>query len=309
VLTYVIFSALWIYYSDKALGKLTSDPAQLRLWATCKGWAFVAVTGSLLAYLLRGAFARNDQAQLALAQSEARFRQLVDASPDAILIVADGKLVFANPAAAMVFGARSCEEVVGKSLFDLIHSDDHASMREQSAQVLRGKAAGPALVRKLLKIGGTPFYGETAVSLCEHQGQPALQAVVRNVTARERAEAELRRTNRALQTISQCDQTLVHARDEAELLREICRVIVETRGYRMAWVGFAEHDEVRTVRPAAQSGFEEGYLESAQITWADTERGRGPTGTAIRTGQPTFVHHIPSDPHYEPWRAEAMRRG
>jgi len=60
----------------------------------------------------------------------------------------------------------------------------------------------------------------------------------------------------------------------------------------MVWVGFTENDEFKTVRPVAQAGFEKGYLKTANITWADTERGRGPTGTAIRTGKPQMCTNI-----------------
>ena len=59
-------------------------------------------------------------------------------------------------------------------------------------------------------------------------------------------------------------------------------------GYRMAWVGFAEDDENKTVLPVACAGYDQGYLDQAKITWADTERGRGPTGTAIRTGKISY---------------------
>jgi GAF domain-containing protein len=92
-------------------------------------------------------------------------------------------------------------------------------------------------------------------------------------------------------------------------MRAICQVIVDIGGYRLAWVGFAEQDETKTVRPVAQAGYEEGYLETVNITWADTERGRGPTGTAIRTGQPSVMRDILTDPIYEPWRVDATRRG
>ena len=44
------------------------------------------------------------------------------------------------------------------------------------------------------------------------------------------------------------------------------------------------------------------YLDSLKLTWADKERGRGPTGTAIRTGQPVASQEILSDPHFLPWR-------
>ena len=122
-------------------------------------------------------------------------------------------------------------------------------------------------------------------------------------------EKELRRANRALKTFSECNQAVVRAREEPHLLHEICRIIVDIGGYRLAWVGFARQDEAKTVQPVAQAGYEEGYLDKLNITWADTEQGRGPTGTAIRAGKPIVVKNILNDPNYMPWRAEASKRG
>lgn len=122
-------------------------------------------------------------------------------------------------------------------------------------------------------------------------------------------EKELLRVTRALKARSNCNRILIRARDESEFLREICLSIVETGGYRMAWIGFAEQDEQKTVRPVAQVGYEDGYLDTVKITWADTERGRGPTGTAIRTGKPVISQDILADQNFAPWRAEATRRG
>jgi GAF domain-containing protein len=59
----------------------------------------------------------------------------------------------------------------------------------------------------------------------------------------------------------------------------------------------------------AQAGFENGYLETLNITWAETERGRGPTGTAVRTGKPAVCRNIQTDPKFIPWREEASKRG
>jgi PAS domain S-box-containing protein len=126
---------------------------------------------------------------------------------------------------------------------------------------------------------------------------------------RKRVEEALHRVNRALETLIASRQVMIAATDESDLIREICRVIVEIGGYRLAWVGLAEHDEQKTVRPVGHWGHEEGYLATVNITWADTPRGRGPTGKAIRTGVPSVVRHSRTDPVYEPWRAEALRRG
>jgi len=126
---------------------------------------------------------------------------------------------------------------------------------------------------------------------------------------RQRAEQELRRVNRALRTISGCNQVLVRAVEESRLLEDICGVLVRVGGYRMAWVGFAENDEAKSVRPVAHAGFEEGYLQRAAISWADTEPGRGPTGTAIRTREPVAARNFRADSSVTPWREEALKRG
>jgi PAS domain S-box-containing protein len=134
-------------------------------------------------------------------------------------------------------------------------------------------------------------------------------STARDITQRRRAEEELHRLNRALRMISECNQVLIRTTEEVELLQEICRIITQVGGYRLAWVGFAEQDEEKTVCPVAQVGFEDGYLEKVNITWADAERGRGPTGTAIRIGEPAIARYILTDPNLEPWRVEVLKRG
>jgi PAS domain S-box-containing protein len=126
---------------------------------------------------------------------------------------------------------------------------------------------------------------------------------------RFRAEMELHRVNRTLRMISECNEALVQVADEPKLIEAVCRIMYDAGGYRMVWVGFAEQDAARTVRPIASVGFEEGYLERAVITWADNEKGRGPTGTAIRTGEVSIAHDFSTDPRLAPWRQEALKRG
>lgn len=131
----------------------------------------------------------------------------------------------------------------------------------------------------------------------------------RHLAGCRQVEEELRRVNRALKALSRCNQALIRARDEAALLQDVCRIIVEVAGYRLCWVGYAEETGTKTVRPIAQWGYEAGYLETLDISCADTERGRGPAGTAIRTGKPNMARHILTDPNFAPWRAEAIKRG
>ncbi|MES9872730.1 MAG: HD domain-containing phosphohydrolase [Candidatus Sedimenticola sp. 6PFRAG7] len=119
----------------------------------------------------------------------------------------------------------------------------------------------------------------------------------------------LHNTIRTLRTLSAVNQSLVHATEEQQLLQLICDAIVSTGGYRMVWVGYAELKGEKPVRSMAHSGVADGYLDNVNITWDDSERGRGPTGTAIRTKEIAVCNSIIHDPSYAPWSEEATKRG
>lgn len=131
----------------------------------------------------------------------------------------------------------------------------------------------------------------------------------RDITERKKNERKLKQLNRALMALSKSSKAMVCATDETSYLNAVCRIIVEDCGHSMVWIGYAEHNEEKTVRPAAFAGFESGYIDTLRITWADTERGRGPTGTAIRTGKPSLCRNMLTDTDFLPWRDEAMKRG
>ncbi|MDG4552408.1 MAG: ATP-binding protein [Candidatus Contendobacter sp.] len=122
-------------------------------------------------------------------------------------------------------------------------------------------------------------------------------------------ERDLATSEARYRMLSDCNQALIRIADEIELLTTVCAIAVREGGYRMAWVGYAESDEIKTVRPMAHAGFEAGYLQSVTSSWADDERGRGPIGTAIRTGRPCCIQNIASDPRLASRRVEAAKRG
>lgn len=99
---------------------------------------------------------------------------------------------------------------------------------------------------------------------------------------------------RALRTLSGGNRTLLRAEDERDLLQDMCRIIVELGGYRMAWVGYVQQDEEKTVRPMAHEGFEAGFLERGHFTWDASGGERGPTAQAILTGKPAIVQDLHS---------------
>ena len=131
----------------------------------------------------------------------------------------------------------------------------------------------------------------------------------REIEDRRSAETSLRHLNRTLSACSHSNQAMTRVQEESAYLEEVCRIVVEDCGHAMVWIGYADQDGPKTVRPVAWAGFEAGYLETLKITWADTERGWGPTGTAIRTGKPSVCRNMLIDPKFAPWRDQALQRG
>lgn len=141
------------------------------------------------------------------------------------------------------------------------------------------------------------------------QLKEAIATLNTEIAERKRAEEALQRLNRELRAVSNCNQTLMRAEDENALLDAICHIVCDEAGYRMAWVGYAEHDDAKTIRPVAWAGVEEGYLAAAHLTWADTERGQSPTGTAIRAGDSAGIQDFATDAQTGLWREGALTRG
>ncbi|OGQ88977.1 MAG: hypothetical protein A2512_09755 [Deltaproteobacteria bacterium RIFOXYD12_FULL_56_24] len=129
---------------------------------------------------------------------------------------------------------------------------------------------------------------------------------------RKLAEEQLHRLNRQLRAISDCNQTLMRAEDEQSLLVDICRIVCDEAGYRMAWVGYAENDAPGTIRPVAWAGVEEGYLEQVGLTGNDMTRDRGPgpgITAPLAIGEGICIQDISTDPQAAPWRDSALQRG
>lgn len=135
------------------------------------------------------------------------------------------------------------------------------------------------------------------------------EMILKQVSIRTAAELEYRENEKRFSALSKSSNAMLHSLSEKELLNKVCEIITNDCGYALMWIGFAGIDEEKRVLPAASAGFEEGYLETLNITWADKERGRGPTGTAIRTGKPIICNDVNTDPDFLPWRDQAIKRG
>lgn len=235
------------------------------------------------------------------------FRTLLDQSTDAIEVLDPDTFHFldVNQAAYRSLGY-SREELLSMSAFDIDPLLDR-SRRTELTEGLKKQGFSVNEGRHRRK-DGSEFPVEISITYVQLD-RDYLISVVRDISARKQAERALERATRALRTLSACNEALVRDENEAKLLASICRLIVDPGGYRMAWVGFPEQDAARTVRPVAYHGHEEGYLSTMPISWSDNEFGRGPTGTALRTGTVQVNRNFMTNAALVPWREAAQQRG
>jgi|GEM_PF-1904047 len=104
---------------------------------------------------------------------------------------------------------------------------------------------------------------------------------------------ERRAAERALKMKNACHDALLRAEDENKLLEDVCRLVVEVGGYRMAWVGYAQHDVQKSVKPVACAGEHTELLSEIVITWAEGDaRSTGATGECIRTAKTVICQDV-----------------
>jgi PAS domain S-box-containing protein len=207
-----------------------------------------------------------------------------------------------------IFGIPKDTPVTYEIFLDCVHPDDREYLMQKWQAALRGSPYD--IEHRIIVDGNVRWVHEKSELEFDAQGVPTGGfGTVQDITDSKKKENELQRLNRMLKALRDSSQALSCASRESDFLDAVCRIIVEDCGHQMVWIGFAEEDERKSVRPAAFAGFGKDYLETLNITWADNDRGHGPTGTAIRRGRPTACRNMLSDPRFKPWREEAVKRG
>jgi len=240
--------------------------------------------------------------------SESRFRAFADHVADAYYLHGeDGVVLDVNQRACEMLGYTR-EELIGMEPKDFdAFAIDHA---EEDIRALLASGKEARFDTSHRRKDGSTFPVAVRMFPCQEENHMLVMALVSDVTGHKRTEETVMRLNRELQAITVCHHTLLRADDEKSLLDDICRIIVEEAGYHMAWVGYVEHDENKSVRPTSWAGFDSGYIKDASLSWAgDSPNGQGPSGIAARSGNIIYIQDIATDPRMGPWRERALERG
>ncbi|HKR11428.1 MAG TPA: EAL domain-containing protein [Pyrinomonadaceae bacterium] len=130
------------------------------------------------------------QAEHKLVESEERYRLLAELSPEAIIVQSDDLIVYANPAAANLFGASTVATLLGRSVADFIHVD-HRQNFSARARHLRESQQSDLKAEKFVTLDGQIRDVEVVMAAVTYDGKPATQILTRDITERRRAEEQL----------------------------------------------------------------------------------------------------------------------
>jgi len=135
-------------------------------------------------------------AEESLRESEDRYRRLVEASPDGIVVQSEGKIVYINPVGVQMAKATNPEDIIGKSVVDFIHPDHRETVRRRIRQTQEEKLRPDPLEQKLVRLDGQTVDVEVTPIPFTYRGKPATLVVFRDITTRKKAEEELLRVQK-----------------------------------------------------------------------------------------------------------------
>lgn len=201
----IFLSARWLYVVVAGTLAGWSAVALAHPAITWTTFGFALAASCVLSILIHAvrykAFERMEALRTAGAESEDRYKRLVEGAPDGFLVISGLEILYANPAAARMFGVPSAAQLQGVNALTLVHPEDRALVDRRTAAVQKGVTTDPVEIR-CLRRDGSVINVDVIGQPITYLGRPADQTVIRDVTDRRRAEAERQVARERLAEIS-----------------------------------------------------------------------------------------------------------
>ncbi len=243
-----------------------------------------------------------------LRAGEEKYRRIVETAHEGIwLIDAEHRTTFVN---------RRMAEILGCTPDEMLGQPPTAFMTEESSREAEPKLdrarRGIAEVheRRYRRKDGSEVWTllSTSPFLSVDGDYAGSLAMVSDITERKVAEAEVEHILRLYTALLELSEAVVRARSREELFGAATRIVVESGGFKTAWMGC--HDPAtHRIDVVSSHGDQTGYLDGIRVYADDRPEGRGPTGMSVREGRSVVFNDFVADPRTLPWREKAARAG
>lgn len=179
---------------------------------------------------------RRKRAEESLMASEKRYHDLIELSPDGIVIHQEGKVVFANRSALKLVGCKKPNDLLGKSISDFVHPDYREKVTERVKTMLSRKTSAPLMEEKFVQANGTPYDVEVVAISTSYDAKPAVQVEFRDISERKHAEEERAIHQRELEVLYSFNEALTSTLDIKTILKQSLQLTLKATGLASAGI-------------------------------------------------------------------------
>ncbi len=187
VVPYFVLGCLWIFFSD-ALLNLADDAKGMVLISNIKGWGYVLLTSAMLWALIYTRIKRVKAGESALADSEARFRLLVESAPDAVFVHTNYRFAYVNAKAVELFGAKHASDLLGRNIVDFMSAEQRDVIMERARRISEQKVSALSNEEIINRINGEPVEVEVSSVPLNFRGDDGALVFMRDISARKKME-------------------------------------------------------------------------------------------------------------------------
>ncbi len=180
--------------------------------------------------LLNKQIAERIQVEVALKESESKYRDLVENSPDAIAIYVAGIVVFVNNKCLRLMGASSNEELIGKSVLSFVHPDYRPLVMERMKNMVQDGGVLPLIEEKFVRLDGSAVDVEVEAMPIGFNNQPAVQLIVRDITERKQVQEALKKEQYLMEALMDYLPHHIYFKDKESRFIRINKAHAETFG-------------------------------------------------------------------------------